>query len=85
MQNLVILMEPSDGWYADRRNIEAGKMVLNRFCIEEDAAFDLSGVYYLEKTWDFGSDSYNKSKAKSKGKGYSLRLPKCYYLKPIIL
>ena len=24
-------------------------MCLNRFCIDEDAAFESSGVYYLEK------------------------------------
>ena len=41
MQNLVVLMEPSkDAW----------DMILNRFCIDEDAAFELSGVNYLKKS-----------------------------------
>ena len=61
-------MEPSE--HSDRRNIEAAKMCFNRFCIDEDAAFDLSGVYYLEKSFKYGGDYFNKSKRKSKGKGY---------------
>jgi len=46
MQNLIVLMEPSkDG---DDVSLKTGNMILNRFCIDEDAAFELSGVYYLE-------------------------------------
>ena len=48
MQNLVFLMEPSDD--ADKIHIKGGNMCLNRFCIDEDAAFELSGVNYLMKT-----------------------------------
>ena len=50
MQNIIVLMEPSD----DTWNIasKGGNMYLNRFCIDEDAAFELSGVSYLET---FGS------------------------------
>ena len=46
MQNLVVFIEPSD----DTSNIslKAGKLYLNRFCIEEDAACELSGVYHLK-------------------------------------
>ena len=46
MQNLVVFMEASK----DESNIssKAGKLYFNRFCIEEDAAFELSGVYYLK-------------------------------------
>ena len=53
MQNLVILMEPSlDG---DNVSVKAGNMILNRFCIDEDAAFELSGVHYLkEASWTMG-------------------------------
>ena len=45
MQNLVIFMEPSD----DSLNISSkfGKLYLNRLCIDEEAACELSGVYYL--------------------------------------
>jgi len=47
-QNLVVLLDPSD----DTSNIslKAGNMILNRFCIDEDAAFELSGVNYLKKS-----------------------------------
>ena len=48
LQNLVVLMEPSDR--ARNISLKAGNMILNRFCIDEDAAFELSGVNSLEKT-----------------------------------
>ena len=54
MQNLVFLMEPSNDAY--RFNLEGGDMYLNRFAIDEDAAFEVSGVYHLIKS------SENKSK-----------------------
>ena len=42
------LMEPSDdNWNTCSK---AGKMCLNRFFIDEDAAFELSAVYYLKKS-----------------------------------
>ena len=44
-QNLVVLMEPSED--AHQTPLKAGNMILNRFCIDEDAAFELSGVEYL--------------------------------------
>ena len=47
MQNLVVLMEPSEDAYDV--SLKGGNMILNRFCIDEDAAFELSGVNYLEK------------------------------------
>ena len=48
MQNLVVLMEPSeDAWSS---SLKGGKMIFNRFCIDEDAAFELSGVNYLKKS-----------------------------------
>ena len=49
MQNLVILMEPSEGRKYDH-HMKAGNMISNRFCIDEDAAFEFSGVNYLKKT-----------------------------------
>ena len=54
MQNLVVLMEPSeDAW---RTPLKGGKMILNRFCIDEDAAFELSGVNYLKQSPRYGDD-----------------------------
>ena len=46
MQNLVIFIEPSE----DASNIseKAGKLYLNRFCIDEESACELSGVYHLK-------------------------------------
>ena len=46
MQNLVVLMEASENAYDISE--KGGNMILNRFCIDEDAAFELSGVNYLE-------------------------------------
>jgi len=48
MQNLVVLMEPSED--ADEVSLKAENMILNRFCIDENAAFELSGVNYLKKS-----------------------------------
>ena len=47
MQNVVLLMEPSDLAYDI--SPKAGNMYLNRFCIDEDAAFESTGVIYLFK------------------------------------
>ena len=60
MQNLVVFMEPAE--LAWKTPLKAGNMILNRFCIDEDAAFELSGVNYLKKTiWD-GRYSQEKGK-----------------------
>ena len=48
MQNLVMLMEPSA--FAHVVSVKSGNMCLNRFCIDEDASFELSGVNYLKKS-----------------------------------
>ena len=72
MQNLVVLMEPNeDAW---RTPLKGGNMILNRFCIDEDAAFELSGVNYLKKTSEEMEDGESikfKVKRKVKGKEYS--------------
>ena len=47
MQNLVVFMEPSEHAYDNPA--KAGNMILNRFCIDEDAAFELSGISSLKK------------------------------------
>ena len=47
MQNLVVFMEPTEK--AHSTPIKTGNMILNRFCIDEDTAFELYGVNYLKK------------------------------------
>ena len=72
MQNLVVLMEPSEDAYD--YSLKAGNMILNRFCIDEDAAFELSGVNFLEKSSRdkrSGKSIKLKVKRKEKGKEYS--------------
>ena len=74
MQNLVLLIEPSEEAY--KIDLNAGNMGLNRFCIDEDAAFESSGVHYLKKSsWDIIHEigKANELKGKSKCKGYSSR------------
>ena len=46
MQNLVIFMEPPKK--AAETPLKGGNMILNRFCIDEDAAFEVSGVNSLK-------------------------------------
>ena len=65
MQNLVLLMEPSEDAY--KIDLKSGNMCLNRFSIDEEAAFEISGVHYLEEK------SYAIEDEISKGKGYSSR------------
>ena len=48
MQNLVVLMDPDRD--ASNISLKGGNMIFNRFCIDEDAAFELSGVSYLKKS-----------------------------------
>ena len=45
-------------------SIKAGNMFLNRFCIDEESAFETSGVYYLREHRFHGNDH-------KKGKGLS--------------
>ena len=61
MQNLVFFMEPST------ISLKAVNMCLNRFCIDEDAEFESSGVHYLEKMSDDIIDG--RTERKSKGMG----------------
>ena len=60
MQNLVIFMEPSKN--ASNISLQGGNMWLNRFLIDEDAAFELSGVHY------FSLKTPSLTQGKSKGK-----------------
>ena len=45
-QNLVVFMDKHEN--PTITSVKAGNMCLNRFCIEEDAAIELSEVYYLK-------------------------------------
>ena len=67
MQNLVVLMQPPE--YAYLKPLKAGNMILNRFCIDEDAACELSGIHYLkEASWTLSRGRF-KSVRKRKAKG----------------
>ena len=54
MQNLVMLMEPSEDAY--ETPLKGGNMIMNLFCIDEDTAFELSGVNNLKKPMSQGAD-----------------------------
>ena len=45
-QNIIMLQEPSKN--AFNISLQAGNMCLNRFCIDEEAGFEFSGVYHLD-------------------------------------
>ena len=68
MLNLIVLMEPSD---RDNHNIslKGGNVILNRFCINEVAAFELSGVNYLKTTETTAGKALTGDEKKRKRKG----------------
>ena len=57
-------MEPSEDAY--NIDLKSGNMCSNRFSIDEEAAFEISGVHYLEETLD---DNMFDDHVKPKGKG----------------
>ena len=57
MQNLVVFMDPSE--LAAETPLKVGKMALNRFSIDEDAAFELLGVN-LKLNLNYQANSYLK-------------------------
>ena len=58
MKNLVVLLEPSeDAWSTP---LKAGILMLNRLCIDEDAAFEISGVYMLSES-SFENCKYDRN------------------------
>ena len=79
MQNLVVLMEPSeDAWQTP---LKGGNMILNRFGIDEDAAFELSGVDYLTKlSWMSGKSRELEVERKVKGKDYSFLRSETFFI-----
>ena len=63
MQNMFVLMNPHDSaWDV---SVKGGNMILNRFCIDEDAGFELSGISCLKSTF------VTREKLEEKGKEYS--------------
>ena len=79
MQNLVVLIEPYNNHGYDAMNFEfnvtpkAAKMCFNKFCIDEEAGFEFSGVHYLKKASH--ATIFNEKfveDRKTKGKGYSI-------------
>ena len=71
-QNLVVFTESAQ----DVNDVpsKAGKMIFNRFCIDEDAAFELSGVDNFQRSSlniVFGMSLELNEKRKVKGKEYS--------------
>ena len=68
-QNIILLQEPPRDTFDI--SMKAGKMLLNRFCIDEEAGFELSGVYNLtESSMMTNSNSYNlKHRRKEIGVG----------------
>ena len=76
MHNVILLIEPSkDPWNI---SLKAGYLFLNRFCIEEDLAFEISGVYFLKKSDSrmarntLNEQYYHQFNAKRKSKGFLL-------------
>ena len=67
-QNLVVLIDPSKNDY--NISFKAANMYLNRFCIDEDAGFECSGVLYLkESSFDLPIDTPSDESI-AKGKWY---------------
>ena len=64
-QNLVVLMKVDDDAYTI--SCKGGNMILNRFCIDEEAAFELSGVYSFVTS----KKRSDRLKTIEKGKEYS--------------
>ena len=78
MQNLLVLLDPvEDAWDI---SCKFGNVFLNRFCIDEDAAVELSGIHFLKqwskkdrdkrtnyKVWPKKSENF-ESEIQAKGK-----------------
>ena len=71
-QNIILLQEtPRDAFDI---SIKAGKMFLNRFCIDEVAGFELSGVYcFNESSTKDISKVYDGSMKVKRNKGYTYK------------
>ena len=59
MQKIVLFIEPFDkAWLTP---LKIGNLFMNKFAIDEDAAYEVLGIFELEKT------SWKKSVIKQKG------------------
>ena len=54
-QNLYVLLEQNQN--TSITSVKAGNMFLNRFCIDEDAPFELDEIHYLKK-YNYGEGRY---------------------------
>ena len=73
MQNIVLLMDPTSDAFIE--SLRAGNMYLNRFCIDEDAAFESTGVYYSLKNYRYGKGTdliYALTAGEKKGRKESI-------------
>ena len=55
MQNLLVLTDPPRKVANHDISLKAGLMCLNLFCIDEDAAFELSEVTCRDDPWTYDS------------------------------
>ena len=70
MQNLVVFTDRTEKSWMDI-SMKAGSMFLNRFCIDETAAFELSGVHYLHQgLFEAKGGGIMVGRVKDKGKEY---------------
>ena len=69
-------MDPSENAYDI--DLKGGNMCLNRFSMDEEAAFEISGVHYLKKATSddnmFDDDVDDDVHDDPKGKGYYHKL-----------
>ena len=47
MQNIVLFMKPDESAY--ETPLKIGNLIMNRFAVDEDAAFEILKIYELEK------------------------------------
>ena len=70
IQNVVLLMDPpNDAWCI---SLKGGNMALNRFCVDEETAFESYGIFYLQRY------SYSSDLKKGKRRIYCYRLWLCF-------
>ena len=70
MKNIIVLIEPQVETYHPHWKL--ANLYMNRFSIDEDAAFELLGVYYLQK---YSDDMVNEARLE---KGWNMIHDLCY-------
>ena len=78
MQKIVLFIEPNDdAWITP---LKIGNLFMNRFAVEEDAAFEVLKIFELEKTSKKMSDRWNpeyenfKDERKQKGMDFIIKI-----------